>query len=173
MRPRLSFAPCSAAVARRPPVSRPAVRSRRATALLLGALPLALAACPPRRGAVAPGTAPSASAATSAALGSASSTVSALRTPSASSSVPLGERCGVRAPAFSDDACSADADCAPLSVCHADACVAAAKAGAMKPGTMCTADCRAGTVDCGCNRCGCVARADGVRRCALVAGVTR
>lgn len=47
----------------------------------------------------------------------------------------------------SEDACSVDADCAPVSCCHATACGAASKLGPCN--VACTADCQAGTIDCG------------------------
>ena len=47
-----------------------------------------------------------------------------------------------------DIACTSDADCVPAGCCHADTCVAASDAPECKD-VMCTADCRAGTLDCG------------------------
>ena len=47
-----------------------------------------------------------------------------------------------------DIACERDADCVPAGCCHADACVSASQAPECKD-VMCTADCRAGTLDCG------------------------
>jgi hypothetical protein len=54
--------------------------------------------------------------------------------------------CGSSVNAGSDP-CTVDGDCAPLSCCHATACGAAAKLGPCN--VACTADCQAGTIDCG------------------------
>jgi hypothetical protein len=139
---------------------------------LFAALAGALAACPSAKPADHPAAAPSVVLVNGPPETSAPASASIAPTaePPDAGPLVLGGSCSVRAPVFSDDACAVDADCAPLAVCHADACVAAARAGAMKPGTMCTADCRAGTLDCGCNHCGCQARADGQKRCAMLAG---
>jgi hypothetical protein len=85
--------------------------------------------------------------------------------PSASSSLPEG---AVAAPVFSDDACTTDADCAPVGTCHPAGCVAAAKSGTND--LMCTMECRAGTTDCGYNHCGCAAAPSGKKTCALLPG---
>ena len=49
---------------------------------------------------------------------------------------------------LTDIACTKDEDCVPASCCHPSTCVAA-DAAPECGGTMCTADCRAGTMDCG------------------------
>ena len=62
--------------------------------------------------------------------------------------------CGLCDPLFSDDACTADADCAPSAYCHAEACVAKAKAPARPKNVMCTEIMKCGSADA--NGCGCV-----------------
>jgi hypothetical protein len=76
----------------------------------------------------------------------------------------------VASPIFSEDDCTADADCAPLATCHPDRCVLAAKVGTMPTGMMCTMDCRGGTLDCGFNHCGCAANPQGRKKCAVLPG---
>ncbi len=79
--------------------------------------------------------------------------------PSASSAAPgaspKGKLCGCSLcePAISEDACSADADCAPSTPCHAEQCVAKAKAIPRKPGEMCTMLMNCASADA--NACGC------------------
>jgi hypothetical protein len=75
----------------------------------------------------------------------------------------------VKAPKFSTDSCSKDADCAPVAMCHPDQCVALANVGAPSP-LMCTMECRGNTLDCGYNHCGCARSPSGKKLCALVPG---
>jgi hypothetical protein len=67
-----------------------------------------------------------------------------------------GAACGCKlcAPVVSDDACTADADCAPEVPCHATRCVAKAKATPRRPGQACTMSMMCTSIDA--NACGCV-----------------
>ena len=47
-----------------------------------------------------------------------------------------------------EDACTVDSDCVPAACCHATACGAASNAPDCSD-VGCSADCRAGTIDCG------------------------
>jgi hypothetical protein len=69
--------------------------------------------------------------------------------------------CSLCEPLVSDDACSADTDCAPSAPCHADRCIAKSKAPARDPHQMCTMMMPCHSVDA--NRCGCHKG-----RCALI-----
>jgi hypothetical protein len=69
--------------------------------------------------------------------------------------------CRLPAPVRSDDACVVDADCAPLTPCHARACVGRAKAHAAEAATQCSREMACDSVDA--NRCGCL---EG--RCSLI-----
>jgi hypothetical protein len=97
---------------------------------------------------------------------------SAVAPVTASSEVPtvVPGTAAVKAPVFSDDDCSADAECVPVSTCHPATCVAAGKAGKLAPGTLCTMDCRGGTLDCNFNHCGCTANPAGGKKCAVLPG---
>lgn len=80
----------------------------------------------------------------------------AMPPPAGSSASPKAKLCGCSLcePAVSEDACSADADCAPSTPCHAEACVAKSKALARKPGDMCTMLMNCASADA--NACGCL-----------------
>jgi hypothetical protein len=79
----------------------------------------------------------------------------------------------VEAPVFSADPCDKDADCAPVAQCHSNKCVGIDHAGTMPKDMMCTMECRAGTVDCGFNHCGCASAASGQKLCALLPGAAK
>ncbi len=76
----------------------------------------------------------------------------------------------VEAPVFSTDACDKDEDCAPVAQCHPNRCVSVDHAGTMPKDLMCSMECRAGTVDCGFNHCGCAPAPNGQKLCALLPG---
>ena len=76
----------------------------------------------------------------------------------------------VKAPIFSADPCESDQDCAPAHACHADQCGSIARMGPKPSDMICTMECRAGTVDCGYNHCGCVSSPSGKKLCALLPG---
>jgi hypothetical protein len=76
----------------------------------------------------------------------------------------------VKSPIFSTDPCEKDEDCAPVAMCHADKCAARAHAGPTPSDMICTMECRAGTVDCGYNHCGCAPAPSGRKLCALLPG---
>jgi hypothetical protein len=76
----------------------------------------------------------------------------------------------VEAPVSSADPCVKDEDCAPVAECHPNRCVSIEHAGTMPKDMMCTMECRAGTVDCGSNHCGCTSAPSGQKLCALLPG---
>jgi hypothetical protein len=90
--------------------------------------------------------------------------------PSDTAGTPPPSSSAVEAPVFSADPCAKDADCAPVAQCHPDKCAAVARAGTMPKDMMCTMECRAGTVDCGFNHCGCGSSPSGQKLCALLPG---
>ncbi len=53
------------------------------------------------------------------------------------------------------DYCTSDSDCIPEQCCHPDSCVNK-KFEQDCSGTACTAECRKGTMDCGCGKCACI-----------------
>jgi hypothetical protein len=112
----------------------------------------------------------SASVVASVSASAAAPSVSASASTSGSTSVWSLPRGAVSASVFSDDACAADDECAPLATCHPNKCVAVAHRGALAHGTMCTEICMPGSVDCGMNHCACAASPKGAKVCALVGG---
>jgi hypothetical protein len=65
-----------------------------------------------------------------------------------------GAFCPPITPVVSQDRCSAPADCAPASLCHASSCVAKAKAPTPSPSTVCTMNYVCNSTDFG--KCDCV-----------------
>ena len=55
--------------------------------------------------------------------------------------------CGSTTVNVGTDACTVDTDCVPTTCCHATECGAPVKGKACN--VACTADCKAGTIDCG------------------------
>ena len=76
----------------------------------------------------------------------------------------------VKSPVFSTDPCERDEDCAPVPTCHANRCTLRSNVAGAPEDLICTMECRAGTVDCGYNYCGCAASPSGKKLCALLPG---